>query len=74
MICFLSKITDGFKKTKKSVNIQQSPEIIDLLLKTHEQIVKNQEQTSKLIEVQQSQTSQLLESHFKLLDLINKKN
>ena len=50
-------------------NIHPSPEIIEQLLKSHEQLLK-------LLEVQQeqqSQTSTLLESHFQLLELMYKK-
>ena len=56
--------------TNNTFHIQQSPEIIELL-KTHE------EQIFKLMTSQQElqiQTSKILESHFKLLELINKKN
>ena len=46
-----------------NVNIQQSPQLIELIVKNQEQISKNQEQNTQLIEIQ-----------LKLIELMNKKN
>ena len=67
----ISNVTNFLGNANNSTfNFQQSPEILELL-KTHE------EQIFKLMTSQQElqiQTSKILESHFKLLELINKKN
>lgn len=64
-----------------SIKTQPTSKMLEQLLRTHEQISKNQEQilklmevqqeqNSKFIEIQQEQNSKLLESHFKLFDMI----
>ena len=56
--------------TINTVNIQQSPEIIELLKKEGENILKLIESQQE----QQSQSTKLLESHLKLVELMYKKN
>ena len=59
-----------FANENNTVNIQQSPEIIELLKNEEENIFKLIASQQE----QQAQTTKLLESHFKLVELMNKKN
>ena len=63
-------INNVLTSENNTINIQQSPEIIELLKKEEENIFKLIASQQEL----QAQTAKLLESHFKLVELMNKKN